>query len=101
MAKSWKRAALLLAVALGLQSPVGFCWHNSKGMSTTADSRFHSTVAGRSEKGISLCAVLMHLFQHERCIPSCATNATSLERFGTTIFMPSKGCEGPKKRRRS
>ncbi|KAI5649691.1 hypothetical protein M9H77_35696 [Catharanthus roseus] len=45
--------------------------------------------------------ILRHIFQHGRCIPSNATDTTSLERIGTTIVMPSKGCEGLKKRRRS
>ncbi|KAI5664564.1 hypothetical protein M9H77_23887 [Catharanthus roseus] len=35
--------------------------------------------------------VLRHLCQHGRCIPLYATNATSLERTRTTIFVPSKG----------
>ncbi|KAI5661963.1 hypothetical protein M9H77_21286 [Catharanthus roseus] len=44
---------------------------------------------------------LRHLFQYGTRVTSCATNATSLEKIGTTIFMPSKGCEGLKKRRES
>ncbi|KAI5676465.1 hypothetical protein M9H77_07415 [Catharanthus roseus] len=40
---------------------------------------------------------LKHLFQHGRCVPSSVTNATSLERIGTKIFIPSKGFEGLKR----
>ncbi|KAI5663119.1 hypothetical protein M9H77_22442 [Catharanthus roseus] len=38
---------------------------------------------------------------HGRSVPSYATNATILERIGTTTLMPSKGCERLKKRRGS
>ncbi|KAI5650514.1 hypothetical protein M9H77_36519 [Catharanthus roseus] len=92
MGKSWKRATLPPTVDPALPSPVGFYQHNSEGMTPTADDRFHPNVTGR---------FLRHIFQHRRCIPSCAMNAISLERIGTTIFMPSKGCEGLKKRRGS
>ncbi|KAI5663073.1 hypothetical protein M9H77_22396 [Catharanthus roseus] len=52
-------------------------------------------------KGTLPLTVLRHLFEHGRCVPSSATNAISLKRIGTTIFMPSKGCKGLKKRRGS
>ncbi|KAI5663381.1 hypothetical protein M9H77_22704 [Catharanthus roseus] len=87
MAKSCKGATIPPTQAPGLPSSVGFCLHNSGSVTPTTDTL--------------PSPVLRHLFQHGRCVPSCATNATSLERIGTTIFMPSKGCERPKTRRGS
>ncbi|KAI5654526.1 hypothetical protein M9H77_31713 [Catharanthus roseus] len=71
-----------------------------------------STVAGRLSGGELLkvlipiadsrfplpSMVLRHLFQHGRCVPSCAMNATSLEMIGITILISSKRCEGLKKK---
>ncbi|KAI5681296.1 hypothetical protein M9H77_02523 [Catharanthus roseus] len=63
--------------------------------------QFESCLMGKMYSRPFTHKVLRHLFQHGRCVPSCAMNATSLERIRTTIFISSKGCEGLKKRRGS
>ncbi|KAI5664540.1 hypothetical protein M9H77_23863 [Catharanthus roseus] len=79
IAKYGRKGTLRQTVALPLLLPVGFY----RGI----DESYHTYRRWQ---------VLRHLFQHGKCIPSYET---SLERTRTTIFMPSKGCQGLKTRK--
>ncbi|KAI5664547.1 hypothetical protein M9H77_23870 [Catharanthus roseus] len=114
MAKYGRKSILPPTVALPLPSPVGFCrgidqifnegrssikgGDLGKDLNPILQSKedLHQSVGELSSFSVR---VLRHLCQHGRCVPSYATNATSLERTRTTIFMPSKGCQGLKMRK--
>ncbi|KAI5653664.1 hypothetical protein M9H77_30851 [Catharanthus roseus] len=64
-----------------------------------ADSYHFGVIGGSLVLFLFLNFLVSKTFiSHGRSVPSYATNATILEGTGTTILMPSKGCERLKKK---